>query len=149
MQDLYFEDLELGFKFTTPTRTVTEADIVNFAGMTGDYNLIHTDAEYAKNSIAGQRFAHGMLVMAYVSGLSTRTMFIQQLSSAIIAMLEVRSWKFLKPVVIGDTIRCESTVVELLDKGKKGIMVYRQEVKNQRDEVTQSGDIVVMLAKRN
>ena len=73
-QQIYFEDMD---KVVSVGRTITEADIVSFAGLTGDYNTLHTDAEFAKGSIAGQRLAHGMLPLTYSSGLFTRTSYNQ------------------------------------------------------------------------
>jgi acyl dehydratase len=68
----YFEDIQVGDEYVSPGRTVTEADIVAFAGLSGDYNVLHTDAEYMKSSIFGERIAHGLLGLAISSGLGTR-----------------------------------------------------------------------------
>ena len=92
-QQIYFEDMEIGDKVVSVGRTITEADIVSFAGLTGDYNTLHTDAEFAKGSIAGQRLAHGMLPLTYSSGLFTRTSYNQAMMAQMAALTEI-NWKF-------------------------------------------------------
>lgn len=147
--DLYFDDFFVGHKIVSPTRTVTESDIVNFAAYTGDYNLIHTDAEYSKNSLAGQRMAHGMLGLSYAMGLNSRTIFNQQQQKAIIAFYGFTDWKFLKPILIGDTIHVETEIVELIDtKPDRGIVRREMRLINQRGEVVQSGYVAGLIAKR-
>lgn len=91
---MYFEDFEVGQRFTTPARTVTEADVVNFAGVSGDYNPIHTDAEFAKSTPFGQRIAHGLLVLSMLTGLRQRAGHFE---GTIIAWLEIRNYRFLSP----------------------------------------------------
>jgi acyl dehydratase len=147
----YFEDVEIGDLSKSAGRTITEADIVNFAGLSGDYNLIHTDAEYARGSIAGQRIAHGLLVKSVASGLFTRTAYNQSLSETLTALAEIRSWKFKKAVLIGDTIHVEAEVVEKSDsrpESDSARVVMRRTVLNQRDEVVQSGEYVLLVKKR-
>jgi len=106
---LYFEEFEAGQRITSPGRTVTEADIVAFAGVSGDFNSIHTDAVYCASSMFGQRVAHGLLVMAIASGLSVRTGILE---GTVLAFREITDWKFSAPVFIGDTIRTELAVKE-------------------------------------
>ena len=148
----YFEDMEIGDKCISVGRTITEADIVNFAGLSGDYNILHTDAEYAKNSIAGQRIAHGLLAMVVASGLYTRTPYGMAMTGTLTALTEVRSWKFKKPVLIGDTIRVEVEITEKIDtkpESKSGKVVMKRTVLNQRNEVVQVGEYVMLIKKRN
>ena len=90
-QQIYFEDMEIGDKVVSVGRTITEADIVSFAGLTGDYNTLHTDAEFAKGSIAGQRLAHGMLPLTYSSGLFTRTSYNQAMMAQMAALPEIKT----------------------------------------------------------
>jgi acyl dehydratase len=147
----YFEDIAVGDGCISVGRTITEADVVNYAGISGDYNTIHTDAEYAKTSIAGQRLVHGMLVMAVASGLFTRTAYNLAITPTLAAMTEIRSWKFQKPVLIGDTIRVQMEVVEKTDpkpESKSGKAVFRRSVLNQRDEIVQVGETVMLIKKR-
>lgn len=147
----YYEDIIVGDGCISVGRTITEADIVNFAGISGDFNTIHTDAEYAKTSIAGQRLAHGMLVMAIASGLFTRTAYNLAITATLTAMTEIRAWKFQKPVLIGDTVRVQMEVIEKTDpkpESKSGKAVFRRSVLNQRDEVVQVGETVMLIKKR-
>ena len=106
---LYFEEFETGMRITTPGRTITESDIVSFAGLTGDFNLIHTDAVYSASSPFGQRVAHGLLGLSIASGLGTRTGVLE---GTVMAFREINEWKFVKPVFIGDTIHVVMEVTE-------------------------------------
>ena len=106
---LYFEEFEVGQRVTSPGRTVTEADIVGFAGLSGDFTSIHTDAVYGASTMFGQRVAHGLLVMAIASGLSARTGVLE---GTVIAFRDISEWKFSAPVFIGDTVHAELTVKE-------------------------------------
>lgn len=144
---LWYEDFEIGAVVNTPSRTVTEADVVAFAGLSGDYNPIHTDAEFAKATPFGQRVAHGLLGLAIATGLSSRTGL---LDGSVAAFLGMTDWKFLKPILIGDTVRLRWTVTEKRPASKPGLGVLkrRMEILNQRDEVVQAGDFAVMIRVR-
>jgi len=144
---LYFEDLEVGFRFETPRRTVTEADLVAFAGVSGDYNPLHTDAEFARGSIYGERIAHGALVLSLATGLRQR---VGLFDGTLMGLLEIRGWRFRAPVRIGDTIRVRNEVAELraTSKPDRGLMVQRIEVVNQADEVVSEGELVMLLKRR-
>jgi acyl dehydratase len=140
----WFEEFEVGMKFTSPGRTVTEADIVNFAGLSGDYNQIHVDAEFSKDQPFGQRVAHGLLIMAIISGLADQTGLINR---TVIAFREIDKWKFSKPVFIGDTIHVVLEVQETkpMPKLNGGIVVLKVNAMNQRDEVVQRGEWVALI----
>ena len=129
----YFEEFELGLRVTTPTRTITEADIVNFAGLSGDYTLIHTDAEYAQSTPSGQRIAHGLLVLSMASGLATRTGIIE---GTVLVWRDIENWKFIRPVFIGDTIRVqlEVTGTKPFPRLGGGMVNLELRVQNQDDE---------------
>lgn len=144
---MYFEDFAVGQRFATPARTVTEADVVNFAGVSGDFNPIHTDAEFARATPFGQRIAHGLLVLAMLTGLRQRTGHFE---GSILAWMEIRSYKFLKPVFIGDTVRGESEVLEKHETSKpdRGVVVQRVQVYNQRNELVQEGQFVTLVRRR-
>jgi len=143
----YFEDLEVGFRFETPSRTVTEADLVAFAGVSGDFNPLHTDAVFAAESIYGERIAHGTLVLSLVTGLRQR---VGLFDGTLMGLLEIRSWRFRAPVRIGDTIRVRAEVAELhpTSKPDRGVMVQRIEVVNQADDVVNDGEFVMLLKRR-
>jgi acyl dehydratase len=144
---LYFEDVEVGFRFETPRRTVTEADLVAFAGVSGDFNPLHTDSVFAAQSIYGERIAHGALVVSLATGLRQR---VGLFDGTLMGLLEIRNWRFAVPVHIGDTIRVVSQVTELRETSKqdRGIMVQRIEVLNQDDTVVQRGEFVMLLRRR-
>lgn len=134
---LYFEEFEVGYKTVTASRTVTEGDIVRFAGLTGDYNQIHTDAAYAAEGPFGQRIAHGLLVMSMALGLAVQTGMIER---TVLAFREL-DWKFSLPLVIGDTIRTQVEVVEIkaLPRLGGGNVKMKVAVINQEDKVIQRG----------
>jgi acyl dehydratase len=144
---LFFEDVEIGFRFETPRRTVTEADLVAFSGVSGDFNPLHTDSVFAAESIYGERIAHGALVVSLVTGLRHR---VGLFDGTLMGLLEIRNWRFAVPVRIGDTIRAvtEVTALEETSKPDRGIMVQRIEVLNQEDTVVQDGEFVMLLRRR-
>jgi len=140
-----FEDIEVGERYESPGRTITEADIVLFAGISGDYNVVHTDAELMKGSIFGERIAHGLLGLSVQSGLITRGMQ----PYATLAFLGVR-WKFKGPIRIGDTIRVRAEVTakkETSDAGR-GVVTHARTIVNQRDEVVQEGEMDLLVERR-
>lgn len=110
IRGLYFEQFEIGQQVTTPGRTISEADIMSFAGVSGDFNSIHTDAEYSAATPFGQRVAHGLLILSIVSGLAVRTGVME---GTVIAFREIRDWKFSLPVYIGDTVHAVMEVIEV------------------------------------
>ncbi|GBD29946.1 Bifunctional protein PaaZ [bacterium HR32] len=145
---LYFEDLAEGVAFETGRRTVTEADVVNFAGVSGDFNPLHVDAVHAATTPFGRQVAHGLLVLSMVSGLRQRTGVFD---GSLVAFLEIRSWRFLRPVFPGDTIRARAEVVQRRETKDpaRGVVVQRVEVFNQRDEMVQAGELVLLVRRRS
>jgi acyl dehydratase len=145
---LHFEDVAVGFRFETRARTVTEADLVAFAGVSGDFNPLHTDSVFAAGSIYGERIAHGALVVSLATGLRQR---VGLFDGTLMGLLEIRSWRFLAPVRVGDTIHVVSEVTELRETSKpdRGIMVQRIDVVDQHDAVVQSGEFVMLLRRRD
>jgi acyl dehydratase len=141
----YFEEFEVGQRFTSVGRTITESDIVNFAGLSGDFTLIHTDAEYSKTTPAGQRVAHGLLGLAIASGLAVRTGVLE---GTVIYFREISEWKFVKPILIGDTIHVEMSVVETkaLRRMGGGAVTIEFDVKNQHSETVMKGAWRVLVA---
>lgn len=136
--DLWFEDFEIGQPKITPGRTITETDMVNFAGLSGDFNAIHVDAEFAKTGPFGQRVVYGLLVMSIASGLVVQTGMIQGLQGG---FREIKSWKFMKPVFIGDTIHVEYQITETqpMPRARGGLIVLEQRIKNQNQETVMKG----------
>jgi acyl dehydratase len=147
MADLrrFFDEIQVGEESVSPGRTVTEADIVLFAGLSGDYNILHTDAEFMKSSIFGERIAHGLLGLAIQSGLFTRA----GIPYATLGSGTLR-WKFKGPIKIGDTIRVRATVTAKQDgpKPDRGLVTLERQVLNQRGEVVQEGETDVVVERR-
>lgn len=144
---LYFEEFEVGQRILSSGRTVTEADVVAFAGVSGDFNTIHTDAEYAQGTAFGQRVAHGLLGIAITSGLAVRTGVLE---NTVLAFREIESWKFSLPIFIGDTIHVELEVVETkaMPRLGGGSVVIDMDVKNQDDKTVMKGRWNVLVMNR-
>lgn len=144
----FLDDWTLGEVFETEGRTITEADVMAFAGLTGDYHQNHTNAEYMKDGQFGQRIAHGLLGLSFSHGLMFRLNIITDNS---IALLGVEDWKFLNPIFFGDTIHVKLTVREIRfskTKPDRGVLKMLFEIINQRDEVCQSGTKVFMMKRQ-
>ena len=142
---IYFEDIAIGTEYASPGRTVTEADIVIFAGLSGDYNVLHTDAEHMKTSTFGERIAHGLLGLSIQSGLLTRAH--PEWAGADLGTLK---WKFKGPIRIGDTIRVVARVSAKreTDKPEWGIVTLDRRVLNQRGELVQEGETEHTVERR-
>jgi len=146
---LYYEDFQVGDVFKTASRTVTEADVVLFAGLSGDYNLLHTSETYAKETIHGTRIAHGLLVLSMATGLMYP---LGLFDDTAIGFLGINEYKFLRPVKAGDTIRVEMKIVdkrESKSRNDAGILTREIAVFNQNDELVQKGIFVIMVKKKN
>lgn len=147
MMPLYYDDLKIGQSWTTPARTVTEADLVNFAGLTGDMHPIHTDADYSKDSRFGGRIAHGFLVASIASGLGYR---LRLTEGTVIANLGF-SWRFQHPVMIGDTIHVVMTVIAMRPSEKNpdaGVVTRKYEVRNHKGDLCATGEVSVLFKRR-
>jgi 3-hydroxybutyryl-CoA dehydratase len=145
-QEKAFEDFELGEVVLTRGRTVDMGDLTTFAGLTGDHYPLHVDEEYAKGTRFGTRIAHGPLIFAFAVGLVGLSGFY---GNAIVALVEVKSLRALKPVVPGDTVKVRAEVVELSggSNPKYGTLQVNYSVRNQREEEVMSF-VQVMLARR-
>jgi acyl dehydratase len=141
---LYFEEFEIGQKLLTAGRTVTESDIVSFAGLSGDYNQIHTDAVLARQGPFGRRVAHGLLVQSIATGLAVQTGFIE---GTVLAFREL-SCKFSLPIYIGDTIYVQLEIVAMkaLPRLGGGQLDMKYSVLNHEGKVVQRG-VWIMLIK--
>jgi len=146
MVGLYWEQWDIGSNFVSAGRTVTETDIVMFAGISGDYNPLHTNEEYCKNTLFGTRVAHGPLVYAIAAGLLFQ---LHLYDDTLIAFLGFESLKFTKPVKIGDTIFAKVTVLEKSETSKidRGVMKRQLQVINQKGEVVQEGVQAFLLRR--
>jgi acyl dehydratase len=143
-----YADLHVGMAFRSPGRTITDADLVGFAGLTGDYSELHTSEVYAKNSQFGRRVAHGLLGLAYAHGLMwART---GELRETAVAFLGINEWKFLGPIFVGDTIFVNYKISELRDSKSRptqAIAVFDVSVVDQNDRMVQRGSKALLLSK--
>lgn len=137
---IFYDDIEVGEQFISGGRTITETDIVNFAGLSGDFNPLHIDEEYMKKTLFGKRIAHGLLILSIQSGLVRPDI-------SVIAFLGISEWNFRKPVFIGDTIHVRLKVIEKRETSKidRGIIVWKREIYNQKKEIVQEGKTLVMI----
>jgi len=146
MDSLYFEDAKKGESFRTLSRTITEADIVNFAGVSGDFNPLHTDQVYAEKTRFRGRIAHGFLSLAVASGLWSRLGIID--GPGFVAFYGIEHLRFTKPVMIGDTVKAKLTVTDKSERGDVGLVTFRNELVNQRDETVLALDLLLLLNRR-
>jgi len=139
----YFEEFEIGGGIETAARTITETDVVLFAGLSGDYNQLHTDAEFAKETPFGERIAHGLLGLSIASGLTSRLGFVEGTAEAFTGL----EWKFRGPIKIGDTIRVriETRKKKEMARLGGGFVVFDVVVLNQRDETVQKGTWTILI----
>jgi acyl dehydratase len=144
---LYYEDMTVGTRWVSPRRTVTEADVSAFAGLSGDFNPLHVDEVAAQAGAFGRRVAHGALVLSIATGLRQQMPIFR---GSLRALLELRSWRFLAPVFMGDTIVTVNTVESSRETSnpKQGIVVQRVDIVNQRGETVQSGELVSLVSRR-
>lgn len=143
---LHFEQFETGRQIVTAARTITEADIVNFAGLSGDFNAIHTDAVYATHDTFGQRVAHGLLVQSIATGLMVQSGVIE---GTVLAFREL-TVKFSLPVFIGDTIHVQASVTEtkVFRRLGGGNVTIKYSVINQEGKTVQRGDWIMLMKSR-
>ena len=143
-----YADLHVGMAFRSPGRTITDADLVAFAGLTGDYSELHTSDVYAKSSEFGRRVAHGMLGLAYAHGLMwART---GELRETAVAFLGIDDWRFVGPIFVGDTIFVNYRIAELRDSKSRplqAIATFDVEVVKQDGSVVQRGRKALLVSK--
>jgi len=147
---LYLDDYKVGDRMVSPARTITESDIVNFAALTGDWHPLHTDVEYAARTPFKGRIAHGMLVLSIGLSLPFRLgQYSSYLPKSFIAFYGMEGVRFTAPTRIGDTIRCEVEVIEIMDKGKDaGVLTVRNRIVNQKDETAATFVMKLFCGKR-
>jgi 3-hydroxybutyryl-CoA dehydratase len=143
----YFEEFEEGVELETPARTITETDIQLFSGLTGDYNQLHTDVEFTKDTIFGQRIAHGLLGLSIAQGLATRLGFIE---GTAVALREV-TWKFVGPIFIGDTVHLEVKVAhkKAMPRLGMGMITFDLALVNQKEESVQKGQWKALIQSQD
>ncbi|MFO0909291.1 MAG: MaoC/PaaZ C-terminal domain-containing protein [Isosphaeraceae bacterium] len=133
---LCFDDLSVGDEWESPRRTVTETDVVNFAGVSGDFNPIHIDHASAATGPFRRPIAHGLLGLSIASGLTAYSPRVDTM-----AFLAILEWKFLQPIYFGDTIRVLTRIVALESKsrGRRGVVTWHRQILNQEDKIVQEG----------
>lgn len=146
MESFYFEDFEEGREFMTRSRTITEADVVAFAGLSGDFNPLHTDEEFASKTMFGTRIAHGLLGLSIASGLINQMGIGEKTVMAFLGM----TWNFKGALKFGDTITVHQRVAEKRETSKpdRGILRMAVSVINQNGEVVQEGEHTLMIKRR-
>ena len=139
----YFEEFDVGYAVETAARTITETDVMLFAGLSGDYNQLHTDAEFMKGTLYGERIAHGLLGLSIASGLASRLGFAEGTAEAFTGL----EWKFRGPIKMGDTIRVRLEVRRKKEMARLGggFVVFDVAVLNQRDETVQKGTWTLLV----
>lgn len=144
---LYFEDFEIGRRYATPRRTLTQTDIVNYCGLSGDYNAPHADHEFCKTQPYGEPIAHGPLVLAIATGLQCQSGIND---GTLVALLGVDDWRIHRPVKAGDTLHMVLVPTEKRHTSKRdrGIVTVAREIVNQRGEVVQTMNATSMYLCR-
>jgi acyl dehydratase len=141
---IHFEDLRLGDKFRSPSRTITRDEVARFATLTGDLNPLHLDEAFAAESPFGRPIAHGLLGLSFVAGLVSDSPRIET-----VALLAVSHWRFIRPIYYGDQIHVVSHVVELEPNGRKrGRVVWKRDIVNQQGALVQEGIFETLVARR-
>ena len=142
--EFYFEDVVIGDRWTSRARTITEADVIGFAGLTGDFDPLHVDHEFAKRSPFGRPIVHGLLGLSFAAGLSSQCPAMNTL-----AFVAVREWRFLGPAFVGDTVHAVTEVVDKQANGRRsGRIIWKRQLVNQKGEVIQSGIFETLVALR-
>jgi acyl dehydratase len=146
---LYWDDIAPGFKYASASRTITEADMVAFCALSADQNRLHVDAEYAATAAYGQRLVPGMLVLSYMAGLHSRTIFNQRIEHALIAVLELNC-RFPAPTFIGDTLHLQVEVLSCkpTSKAERGVSRFRRCAVNQHGTTVAECEIAIMMLRR-
>lgn len=143
----YFEDFEEGMEFKTPARTVTEADVVNFACFSGDFNPLHCDAVYASETVFGERIAHGMCGFSIAMGLLVR---LNILEGTIVAFYGIDKWRFTAPIKLGTTIHVVAKVIQKESKRPEhGLVVFNLDVVDQDGNTVMTGVIKTLMMKKH
>jgi acyl dehydratase len=141
----YFEDFAVGDRFESPSKTLTDAHFMFFAGLTGDAHPLHYDDEYAKRTRFGRRVAHGLLLTSMTAvGASTLSPLIE---GSIVAFVE-QTTRFLGPAFIGDSIKPEHEIIALDRKRSAGLLTLRVTLTNQRGEMILEGQHKYLIAYR-
>jgi acyl dehydratase len=145
---MYFEDFQVGSVLVSPARTITSADIVNFACLSGDFNEVHTNFEYCRSTQFGEPIAHGPLVYAVAGGLTYASGIND---GTLLALLEITNWRMLAPVKHGDTIRVYATVTAVKPSSKpdRGAVTLQRSIRNQHGQDVQQMTATLLYRRRS
>ncbi|MFO7907851.1 MAG: MaoC/PaaZ C-terminal domain-containing protein [Planctomycetota bacterium] len=144
-EQLFFEDVAVGDQWRSLGRTITETDVVNFAGVTGDYDPLHVDHEYARHAPFGKPIAHGLLGLSLLAGLSSQSPCMKTA-----AFIRIQNWEFHKPIYIGDTVYAETEVTDKQPEGRRaGRVTWHRRLVNQTGEALQSGVLETLVLVKN
>ena len=149
MEIKYFEDCEVGYECITPTRTITEADIVAYAALSSDWSEVHISKQYAEKTVFGERIAHGLLGLTIAAGLGT--LGKAEFEHKIAGMCDLGwTWEFRKPIKIGDTVHARFKIARKRETKKpdRGILYISGQLINQKGEVVQEGEHRLMVKKK-
>jgi 3-hydroxybutyryl-CoA dehydratase len=142
---LFLEDLEVGRTWKSPARTLTECDIVGFAGLTGDFDPLHVDREFAAETPYGKPIAHGLLGLSLMAGLSSSCPRVRTM-----ALVRVDQWMFHRPIFVNDTVHVITEVESITPRGRRsGEVVWHRKLINQRGECVQSGKISTLVSSHS
>ncbi len=143
---LCFEEFQIGDSLVSPGRTITEADLVAFCGLSGDYNELHSNEEYARKRLFGKRIAHGLLGLSVASGLASRLGLMEGTAQAFMGL----EWKFKNPIFIGDTIYLRAAVAgrREIKRLSGGLIFFKMALLNQNEQVVQEGQWTVLIRSR-
>ena len=142
---IYYEDLNVGDEHLSTGRTVTETDVISFAGLSGDFNNMHIDEEFAKKTVFGTRVAHGLCVLSIASGL-----WFTMPRLATVAFMGLEDWRFSGAVKFGDTIRITRKLAEKKEhkRPNMGFLTFEVNVHNQNEEIVQKGKWVILVQRK-
>jgi acyl dehydratase len=148
MNSLYFEDFEAGQIFESAARTVTETDLTMFSMLSGDWNPIHADAEYARATRFGERVVHGALGIAMATGMMHQLGIFEE---SVVAMTDLQEWKFVAPILVGQTLRLRLEILGKEEGSSKrtGKLLRRLTILNQAGDVIQDGKSGALVLKQN
>jgi 3-hydroxybutyryl-CoA dehydratase len=139
---LSYDELQVGDRWRSQARTVTEADVVNFACLTGDFDPLHVDHETARQSPFGRPIAHGLLGLSFTAGLGLHSPW-----AATVAFVGIREWRFIKPLFIGDTVHVVTEVLEKEPRGRRqGAITWKRQLCNQEGQIVQEGIFETLVA---
>jgi acyl dehydratase len=145
VQPLYFADVAVGDRWRSPARTLTEADVASFAGLTGDFNPLHMDHNYARTTPFGRPIVHGLLGLSLVAGLGSNSP-----TMCTAAFVRISDWRFLQPIYFGDTVHVETEVVDKVPKGRRhGLVIWRRELVNRENNIVLQQGTFETLVKVN